>query len=109
MAQAPRGFSIVEDLQQYPESEISQAPPQPSRVSAAIDGTAIRMMQMAMWELSKRAVVALASLFTLLTVGSAFYIWLLIINEPTQLQIVAASIFSTFVLLVNYLNMRRGK
>lgn len=106
MAQ-PRGFSLVDGLPQYPEQE--QVQPQPSRMQPVIDGAAIRMMQLALGALSQRAMVALASLFTLVTAGASFYIWLLIINEPTQLQIVAASIFSAFVLLVNYLNLRRGK
>lgn len=106
MAQ-PRGFTQVDDGPLFPEQE--QVQPQPSRATTAIDGTAIRMMQLALGALSQRAMVALASLFTLLTVGASFYIWLLIINEPTQLQIVAASIFSAFVLLVNYLNIGRGK
>ena len=104
----PRGFTQVEDdILQFPDPQPAAAPPPRSAVSSAIDAQAVRMMQLALGALSQRAVVALASLFMLATVGAAFYIWLLIINEPTQLQIAAASIFSGFILLINYLNLRR--
>lgn len=103
---AIRGFTQVpndDEILQFPDPQPAAPPPRESM----LNGAAIRMMQLALGALSQRAVVALSSLFTLATVGAAFYIWLLIIAEPTQLQIVAASIFSVFVLLVNYLNLRR--
>ena len=106
---APRGFTQVDDeILRFPEPSEPQPTFQPerTRASAAFDGAAIRMMQMAMWELSKRAVVALASLFMLATVSSVFVLWYLT-PDPNQNQIVSMTIYAGFVLLVNYLNMRR--
>ncbi len=71
-----------------------------------LDGAAIRMMQLALGALSQRALVALASLFTLLTVSSVFALWYLT-PDPTQTQIISLSIYALFILAINYLNMRR--
>ena len=50
--------------------------------------------------LSQRAAVALAKLFTLLTVGSAFVLWYNV-PDPTVTQIVSLAIYAVFVLAIN--------
>ncbi len=67
---------------------------------------ATQMLLMALKALGQRFIVALASLFTLLTAGSAFYIWLIALPEITSLKIIAASLYSLFVLALNIAGRR---
>ena len=60
------------------------------------------MFMMALGALSKRALVALASLFSLLTAGSAFWLWFLT-PKPDVYQIVSLTIYSVFILALNFL------
>lgn len=103
---AQRGFSLVDDL---PETEQFTPPPpidNPAVTNPRIHRAAVDMMTIALAALGQRFVVALASLFTLLTVSSVFVLWY-ITPDPTQTQIVSLSIYAVFILAVNYLNMRR--
>lgn len=59
------------------------------------------MLMMALAALSQRFVVALANLFTLVTVASAFYLWTLALDGITPTQIVGLTIYSLFILAVN--------
>lgn len=59
------------------------------------------MLMMALAALSQRFVIALASLFTLVTVASAFYLWALALDGITPTQIVGLTIYSLFILAVN--------
>lgn len=95
------GFTLVQENDEQPAPTAPQAPQQPRAHQLAID-----MLQIALRALSQRFVIALASLFTLLTVGSAFYLWLLT-PDPTEKQIVSLTIYSVFIVVINYLNMRR--
>lgn len=79
--------------------EPRQAPPQQNSASIA-------MLTLALRALSERAVVALADLFTLLTVGSAFWLWLAI-PDPNPQQIMALTIYATFILAANWLIRRK--
>lgn len=88
MAQNNPGFEVVVD---------NDAPKQPDP-----NGVAVRLIQMALVALSQRAVVALADLFTLLTVGSAFWLWWSI-PSPNDRQIIALSIYALFVLAANWI------
>jgi len=81
--------------------EPRQAPPPPQANSASI-----AMLTLALRALSERAVIALADLFTLLTVGSAFWLWLLI-PDPNPQQITALSIYAAFILAANWLVRRK--
>lgn len=63
---------------------------------------AAQVLAVALKALSQKALIALATLFTLLTVGSAFVLWLLI-PEPTVPQLVSLGIYSVFILLINLL------
>jgi hypothetical protein len=60
------------------------------------------MFMMALSALSKRALVALASVFSLLTAGSAFWLWFLT-PKPDVYQIVSLTIYSVFILALNWL------
>jgi len=64
------------------------------------------MLTLALKALSQRALVAIADLFTLLTVGSAFWLWSSI-PAPNDRQIIALSIYACFVLAANYIVRRK--
>lgn len=101
-AQSPR-FELVED--QIEQGAPTPAAPVPTK-APMLNGVAIAMMQMALGALGQRAVVALAACFTLLTVGSAFWLWYLT-PDPSPTQIVSLSIYAGFVLAINII--RRTK
>lgn len=81
---APK-FDIVPDTPDEPEQNNS---------------VAAELLALSLKALSQRAMVALESLFTLITVGLVFWVWVSI-PEPTTHQIVSMSIFATFVLAAN--------
>lgn len=97
-----RPFQLVEDPAETPQlAAPASQPKQPF-----INGVSVQMLSMALAALSQRALVALAACFTLLTVGSAFWLWLSIPN-PNPHQIVSLSIYATFVLAANWLVRRK--
>jgi hypothetical protein len=51
--------------------------------------------------MSQKSLIALSNLFTMATAGSVFAVWLTIISDVTDRQIIAASIYSVFVLALN--------
>lgn len=61
---------------------------------------AVQMLLLLLGTLSKRTLVALDNCFTLITVGSAFWLWSSIPNPSVQ-QIVALGIYALFVLAAN--------
>ena len=63
-------------------------------------------LQMALRTLSQKTVVALASLFSLLLAGSAFWIFLTVLGEPTVLQLVGAGMYAVFVLSLHLVRRR---
>lgn len=60
------------------------------------------MLLMGLKALSQRALIALSSLFSLLTAGSAFWLWFLT-PKPDIYQIVSLTIYSIFILALNFL------
>jgi len=101
-----RPFELVVD-QAEPAPPPPQPTPQPQPPKSRLEPVAIQMMQMALAALGQRAMVALASLFTLLTVGSTFVLWYLT-PEPTDRQIVSLTIYALFVVAINII-VRRFK
>lgn len=102
MAEPARNFEIVEDEPDtQPQPATSQSAP---RIGEKL---ALDVWVMAISALSKRALVALASLFTLLTVGSAFWLWWCI-PDPNTNQIIALSIYALFVLAANWIVRRNN-
>lgn len=74
----------------------AQAQAQQSQMQSAA------MIAVALKALSQKALIALASLFTLLTCGSAFWLWMSI-PEPTVTQLVGMGMYAVFILLTNLL------
>ena len=100
MSASPKFELVADDPVEAPRP----APPPPK--APALNRVAIEMMQMALMALGQRALVALAACFTLLTVGSAFWLWFLT-PEPTDRQIVSLTIYALFVLAINVIVRRK--
>lgn len=90
MADPQRRFEVVD----LPDSE-SGSPAVKTANALAISG-----LTLALRALSQRAVAAVRDIFTLLSVGSAFWLWNSIAN-PTVLQIVSLSLYALFILAAN--------
>jgi hypothetical protein len=97
MNQTSRAFQVVDG----PTEEAQAQPKQP-----AINTVSVQMLGMALAALSQRALVALSSLFTLLTVGSTFWLWMSIPDPNTQ-QIISLTIYAAFVLAANLIVRRK--
>lgn len=98
MAQTNPGFEVVGG---------TEAEPTPAARPAPIDnGVAIAMLTVALKALSQRALVAATDLFTLITVGGAFYLWM-VTPEPNDRQIISLSIYALFTLAANYIVRRK--
>lgn len=82
------------------EDEPRPAPPQPP------PNAAINVLLLALKTLSQRALVAFTKLFTLLTVGAAFWLWMSI-PEPNTNQLVSLGMYAVFTLIVNWIALRR--
>lgn len=93
MAQTNPGFEIVSG------TETDTQPPAPQPVD---NGVAIAMLTIGLKALSQRALTATTDLFTLLTVGAAFYLWYLT-PEPNDRQILSLTIYGLFTLVANWI------
>lgn len=82
---------------------LGEAPPEPRRVEAA----ATSVLFTALRALSQRTIVAIGNLFVLLTVASAFWLWLVTLPNPTVLQLVGLALYAILILSVNWLVLRR--
>ena len=94
-------FQLVED-----QVEVTPPMPTPAQKTSAIDWGALQLLGVALTALSQRAMVALAASFSLLTVASAFYLWMITPN-PTDRQIVSLAIYAGFVLAINLIVRRK--
>jgi|ERR1700722_14198538 len=82
--------------------------PDPGREARAVEQErkATEAVFLALKALSHRALVALAALEHLLLAGSVFALWLTIVPNPTQLQLIGGSIYSAFVLALIWIRKR---
>lgn len=69
------------------------------------NSVAADLLLLAVKALSARALVALSSLFALLTVASAFWVWISIPN-PSTYQLVSTGMYALFILAVNVIVRR---
>lgn len=89
MNQPGRQFTVVE------EDEASE------QQSSTTQKAAADILMMALGALSQKTVVALASLFTLLTVASAFALWWVILPNPSIFQLIGVGMYAGFILATN--------
>jgi hypothetical protein len=71
---------------------------EPLQISAKAESAFTNLLFTSLKALSQRTVVALASLVDLALIGSAFALWLLIIANPTPLQLTGVAGYAVFVL-----------
>jgi hypothetical protein len=105
MAQTNRLKPVGED---EPVPDLIQAPqprpvpqPEPQIVQAYT-----RMLLMALSALAQRTILALASLVDLALAGSVFALWVMVIEQPTTLQLTGLGMYGAFILICLWL--RRG-
>lgn len=79
-----------------------EAPPAPTQQEQAV---ATKMIYMALAALGQRFVVAVAAMFTMLTVASAFVLWLLT-PDPNTKQLIGMGMYCLFLLSVNFMVIR---
>lgn len=94
-----------------PGFKLEAVPDEDERIAPAesrSDGFATDALFLALKALSQRALVALASLFSLITVGAVFWLALTIAANPSVYQIATLAIFSVFVVGINII-VRRGR
>jgi len=85
-----RQFQVVEELPDQPE---------PSDAATAA-------LMLALKALSQKAIAAIADLFMLTTVGSAFWLWWST-PKPDVFQITSLTIYALFVLAANWIVRRK--
>ena len=87
-------------LQAVKETTLIDAAEQPAPPPATNE-IATKMLLMALTALGQRFVVALASLFTLLTAASAFFLWYIALPTLDPTKIMGLTIYSAFILILN--------
>lgn len=97
---AERRFEVVDDTPEFPAQ-----PPQPNPQQQRAQARDISLLLLSLKALSQRALVALSSLFTLITVGSAFWLWMTI-PHPDVYQLVGLGMYALFVLAANFIVKR---
>lgn len=99
---AKQNFEPIEE----PDDE-SNVTPLPSVSRQPIgEKFAIDALTLGLTTLSKRMIVALADLFMLATVGSAFWLWWMT-PDPNPYQITSLTIYGVFVLTANWIVRRK--
>jgi len=78
----------------------------PTQEQQAQTNATVQMLRIALAALSKRSVVAVASLVDFTLISSAFALWWSIIAEPSVLQMETAGIYSLFILCIIWLRRR---
>jgi hypothetical protein len=90
--------------------ELVEEPPlaAPTPEAQAQTNATVQMLRIALSALSKRSLVAVASLVDFTLITSAFALWWSIIEGPSVLQMETASIYSLFILCIIWLRKRTG-
>ena len=89
------------EVRRFQAVEIPDDPPEDSKAVAA----AASAIGLALKALSQRAIAATRDVFTLLSVGSGFWLWFNI-PDPKPTQIIALSLYALFILSANVIVRR---
>lgn len=92
MTEPVRKFEVVGEDDGGPKSQDNAA--------------ALNMLMLGLKALSQRTLIALADLFALMSVASAFFLWWSIPSPNTQ-QLIGLGMYATFVLAMIYLVRRK--
>ena len=83
-------------------------PPQPTAPPQRLENAATTMLLTSLRALSQRTVVALANLFVLATVASAWWLWYVTMPAPNTSQLVGLALYGVLILALNWLVLRRS-
>jgi len=83
-----------------------QIAPPTDTVAQALTNAGLAMMVTGLKALSQRALVALSACFTLLSVASAFWLWLTILPEPNPSKLVGLALYGVFLLGIEWIRRR---
>ena len=64
------------------------------------------MLRMGLGALSKRAVAALPSVFALPAVGSAFWLWMVTLPNPTTYQLIGLGLYGALIIALHLVKRR---
>lgn len=95
-------FAVVDEIEDAPTPALTRDPAS----SAATTAAATSFLLLALKSLSQKTIVALASLFTLLTAASVFAIAFVISAAPSVLQLVLLGLYSIFVISLEFVRRR---
>ena len=101
-----RQFEVVEEPESPPPMPLPAPQVPPQKRADPEDSAAAGVIMLALKALSQRALVAIESMFTLITVFSAFVLWYKI-PTPNEHQIVALALYAVFVLAANWIVRRK--
>ena len=104
---AGRAFEVVQDDRPDPASHPPPGTPAPNPPNKAAQAAMIAGLMLSLKAISQRAYIALLDTFSLVTAGSVFWLFYSFDN-PTVFQIVHASLFAAFVLLINWIVRRKS-
>ena len=88
-----------DNVRQFTPVEIHDEQPDPALARAA-NAAAVSALALGLKTLSQRAIAATKDVFTLLSIGSVFWIWYSV-PEPTTTQIISHSIYALVILIAN--------
>ena len=91
----------IDLITDQPRPAARPAPPQDRGVQLMTT-----MLLTALKALSQRTIIALASLVDLALMSSAFALWIMVIAQPSVLQLVAIGGYALFVLVALYMRRR---
>lgn len=81
-------------------------PKKPSKIDQAAETAGMQALMLGLGALSKRAIIALQSLFVLLATASAFALWWSVMPSPTILQLVGLSLYGVLILAASVIVRR---
>lgn len=70
----------------------------PSKTDQVLETAGMQALMLGLGALSKRAIIALQSMFVLLATGSAFILWWSVLPSPSVLQLTGLGMYGLFVL-----------
>lgn len=93
------------EVRKFTAVEVPEDDPEPSKFETLQMSAAASALALGLKTLSQRAVAGAKTLFTLASVGSAFWLWSVTPN-PSPTQIVSLTIYALFILAANYIVRR---
>lgn len=90
---APK-FELVQEETEQPAAKVDHA-------------LATQMLTIALTALSQRALIAIASLFSIVLASSCFVLWYMILPNPSVNQLVGLGMYALFILALHVIRYRK--